>query len=203
MVKKKQSRGRPRAYDPDAALDRAGEVFWSTGFSATSLDDLSAAMGMGRPSIYNAFGDKEDLFIKALRRYKDTIGSTPLRAMDAEDSIEAAVKAYFAQAVEYMTADRAHPGCLLSSVAAVTDNPGVRDFLQANLREMQARIAERLAQAVEEGELPPGYSATLGARLAIDGMLALATRARIGTPMDELTADASSSAVTVLRQPLL
>ena len=56
MIEKSRSRGRPRSYDPDTVLDRAAQLFWANGFSATSLDDLSAAMGMGRPSIYNAFG---------------------------------------------------------------------------------------------------------------------------------------------------
>jgi AcrR family transcriptional regulator len=203
MVEKTRSRGRPRAYDPDTALDRAAELFWSNGFSATSLDDLSEAMGMGRPSIYRAFGDKEELFIKALARYVETVASTPLMAMDREDSIEAGVGAFFAQIVTYMTADEAHRGCLLSGVAAVNDSPGVCDFLQSNLQEEEAQIARRLAQAVERGELPASYSPTRGAHLAVDAMLALATRARIGTPREVLAAEAADAAVTVLKQPAL
>src|SRR5437764_10982772 len=64
-------RGRPRAYDPDAALGRAIGSFWKAGYSGTSLDDLSAATGMNRPSLYGAFGDKRELFIKSYRRYRD------------------------------------------------------------------------------------------------------------------------------------
>src|SRR5260370_3704741 len=62
-------RGRPRAYDPDAALGRALGSFWKAGYSGTSLDDLSAATGMNRPSLYGAFGDKRDLYLKALAYY--------------------------------------------------------------------------------------------------------------------------------------
>src|SRR6266702_4731922 len=62
-------RGRPRAYDPDAALGRAIGSFWRAGYSGTSLDDLSAATGMNRPSLYGAFGDKRDLYLKALAHY--------------------------------------------------------------------------------------------------------------------------------------
>jgi AcrR family transcriptional regulator len=196
-----RSPGRPRAYDPDTALDRAAELFWSNGFSTTSLDELSAAMGMRRPSIYNAFGDKEDLFVKALTRYRDTVGATPLRAMEAASSIDAGVDAFFAQIVEYMTADSAHRGCLLGSVAAVTDSPRVREFLQSNLQDQEAQIAGQLAQAVERGELPAGYSASEGARLAIDMMLALGSRARIGAPREDLAADAAIAAATVLAHP--
>ena len=62
-------RGRPRKYDEDQALSGAMLLFWERGFSATSLDDLSKAMGMNRPSIYNAFGDKEAIYAKALARF--------------------------------------------------------------------------------------------------------------------------------------
>ena len=101
MEEKVRPRGRPRAYDPEEALDKAVEVFWAHGYAGTSLDDLSAAMGMGRPSIYNAFGDKEALFMKALGRYRDTVGSTPLAAMAGVDSVEEAFNAFFEGVVEY------------------------------------------------------------------------------------------------------
>ena len=60
MVKKeeKRPRGRPRAYDPERAMDRATGAFWRAGYSATSLEDLTAATGMNKPSLYAAFGDK-------------------------------------------------------------------------------------------------------------------------------------------------
>src|SRR5437762_10320639 len=66
---KKKPRGRPRAYDPDVAIGQAMETFWDGGYAATSLDELSAATGMNRPSLYGAFGDKRDLYLKALARY--------------------------------------------------------------------------------------------------------------------------------------
>src|SRR6202140_4528861 len=64
-------RGRPRAYQPDVALGKALELFRKGGFAATSLDDLSAATGMNRPSLYGAFGDKRELYIKSYQRYRD------------------------------------------------------------------------------------------------------------------------------------
>src|SRR5436853_2313540 len=63
-------RGRPRAYDPNEALKRAAEKFWKAGYAGTSLDDLAAATGMNRPSLYAAFGDKRDLYLKTLERYQ-------------------------------------------------------------------------------------------------------------------------------------
>ena len=64
-------RGRPRAYEPDVALGKALDLFRKGGFAATSLDDLSAATGMNRPSLYGAFGDKRELYIKSYQRYRD------------------------------------------------------------------------------------------------------------------------------------
>src|SRR3954468_23356906 len=64
-------RGRPRAYDPDQALKRVAEVFWRTGYDGASLDDLATATGMNRPSLYAAFGDKSELYLKTLARYRD------------------------------------------------------------------------------------------------------------------------------------
>src|ERR1700750_1992208 len=64
-------RGRPRAYEPDVALGKALDLFRTQGFAATSLDDLSEATGMNRPSLYGAFGDKRELYIKSYQRYRE------------------------------------------------------------------------------------------------------------------------------------
>ncbi|MDX6653907.1 MAG: hypothetical protein QOH18_608 [Solirubrobacterales bacterium] len=198
MVEKKRSRGRPRAYDPDAALDSAAELFWAQGFSATSLDELSEAMGMGRPSIYHAFGDKEALFLRVLERYRDTTGATPLQAMEREASVSDGLAALFRQTVAYTTADRTHCGCLLGSVASATDLPAVKRFLKTNLKKMEAQIEDRLSAAVRIGQLPPDYSAADGARLAVNAMLSLGVRARLRTARAELLADADVATATVL-----
>jgi AcrR family transcriptional regulator len=198
MVEKARQRGRPRTFDSDVALDSAVEVFWAKGFADASLDDLSAAMGMGRPSIYNAFGDKEALFIRALERYRDTTGSTPLRAMDAEDSIREALDAFFRQIVEYATADRSHLGCLLGSVAPVADIAEVRELLSRSLAETELKVAERLSTAVTLGQLPSDFSAAHGGRRAINAIFSLAGRARLGSSREELLDDARDATSTVL-----
>src|SRR5262249_55879194 len=66
-----RGRGRPRQYDPERALADAAESFWKTGYAGTSLDELAAATGMNRPSLYAAFGDKRDLYLKTLERYRE------------------------------------------------------------------------------------------------------------------------------------
>src|SRR5271165_2455891 len=66
-------RGRPRAFEPETTLTRAMDVFWQDGFAATSLDDLSAATGLNRPSLYGAFGDKRALYLQAYRQYRKRV----------------------------------------------------------------------------------------------------------------------------------
>jgi len=66
----KKSRGRPRAYDPEQALEAAMRTFWKSGYSGTSLDDLCAAMQMNRPSLYAGFGDKQHLYLQAMQRFQ-------------------------------------------------------------------------------------------------------------------------------------
>jgi AcrR family transcriptional regulator len=201
MVQKSRQRGRPRAYDPGDALDSAAHLFWEHGFADATLDDLSAAMGMGRPSIYNAFGDKESLFLLALERFRDTIGSTPLRAFAEADSIREALDALFRQTVEYTTADPSHLGCLLGNIAPATALPDVRRFLKTNLATTEERIAERLSAAVQTGELRSDYSAEQGAHDAVNAMLSLAARARLGSSRKDLLRDAASATAIVLGIP--
>lgn len=198
MEQKSKPRGRPRAYDPDAALDSAAEIFWTKGFSDTTLDDLSEAMGMGRPSIYNAFGDKEELFLQALRRFQKTTGGSPLRAFADANSIREALDALFRQVVEYMTADQSHLGCLMGNIASATTLPDVLGFLEANLAQTERQVAERLSAAVQSGELPVDYSAEQGARRAVNAMLSLGARARLGSPRNDLLGDASDATSIVL-----
>jgi AcrR family transcriptional regulator len=197
-AEKTRTRGRPKAYDPEKALDQAAALFWERGFDGTSLDDLGTAMGMGRPSIYNAFGDKEALFVRALERFRETTGFSPVRAMDAQDSIRDALDAFFRQLVEYTTDDASPRGCLLGSVAPGTTIPQVHVFLRENLTEIELLIAQRLTTAIERGQLPADYAPKQGARRAINAMLALGARARLGTPREELLADAADATSILL-----
>jgi hypothetical protein len=100
--------------------------------------------------------------------------------------------------VAYTTADRGHRGCLLGSVAISSDLPAVQRFLRTNLRTTETRIAKRLATAVDAGQLPADYSASAGARRMVNSMLALGTRARLGTPRRELLSDAAQATNAVL-----
>ena len=195
---RKRGRGRPRAFDPDTALDAAIELFWAKGYDATSLDDLGAAMSMGRPSIYRAFGSKDELFLKALGRYADTVASAPVAAVQAPGTVREAITAFLNATVDYVTADPAHRGCLIGSIATAVDSDESRAFAAQALAGVEADVAARLARGVDGGELPGDYDVAAGARRAVDNMMSLTTRARYGTPAEDLRATISDRAALVL-----
>src|ERR1700753_330231 len=88
-------RGRPRAYDPQVAIARAAEVFWKAGYAGTSLDDLVAATGMNRPSLYAAFGDKRDLYLKTLAYYRDEGRALARDALAGDPSLRVFLKRFY------------------------------------------------------------------------------------------------------------
>src|SRR5476649_1907278 len=104
--------GRPRAFDIDAALDRALQVFWKKGYEGASLSDLTDAMGINRPSLYAAFGNKEELFRKAVTRYTDGPASFVRIALE-EPTARAAVERLLYGALEVMADPRNPRGCLM------------------------------------------------------------------------------------------
>src|SRR6201990_2426300 len=93
-------RGRPRAYEPEVALGKALALFRKDGFAGTSLDELAAATGMNRPSLYGAFGDKHDLYMKALEHYWAAGRDAMARALAPDRPLRAALRAVYAEALD-------------------------------------------------------------------------------------------------------
>jgi AcrR family transcriptional regulator len=147
--------GRPREFDIDLALDRALAVFWRKGYEGTTLADLTRALGINRPSLYAAFGSKEELFRKALDRYAE--GPTAhVHAALEEPTARAVAERLLGRAIELVT-DRRNPGgCLLvqGALACGEAAESVRKELVARRLAGEAAIGERLERALSEGDLP-------------------------------------------------
>src|SRR3954471_2098763 len=105
-------RGRPRAFDADAALDAALAVFWRNGYEGTSLADLTAAMGINRPSLYAAFGNKESLFRRVMDRYAER-GQALVTECEAEPTARAFLERLLLALADRCTACRGQTGCFL------------------------------------------------------------------------------------------
>src|SRR2546423_9970140 len=106
--------GRPRAFDVDLALDRALHVFWRKGYEGASLSDLTQAMGINRPSIYAAFGDKEALFRKVLDRYAEGPTAHVMKALEHADA-RVAMERLLLGAADAATSPSWPAGCLMST----------------------------------------------------------------------------------------
>ncbi len=169
-----RSRGRPRLFDEDAALDRALDVFWTRGLAATSLDDLAAAMGMRRPSLANAFGDKAALYRRALARFADRARAAAAAQL-ADPDLGRALERFDLAALEVYFSSDPPRGCAVvcTAPAAALVHPDVRDDLLGVVRDLDAALARRFALA---GDAEPDLSA----RLAQAVLHTLAIRARAG-----------------------
>lgn len=191
METRPKKRGRPRAYDPVVALRRATNLFWDRGFSAASLDELGVAMGMNRPSIYGAFGDKQELYLASIRAYVDAHRREMERIVSGERPLLDELRALYEGAIALYTAGpHGARGCLLLGTAATEAvcNAGVRDALAWGLRSFEEVVMTRLHLAAERGELRKGARPTELALVANGVLNALAMRARAGSSRAALDA---------------
>jgi AcrR family transcriptional regulator len=192
-------RGRPRSFDVDRALDRALEVFWSNGLEASSLDDLCEAMAIARPSLYAAFGDKQDLYLAATARFRDRMALAYRDAMVGAQTYRDGVLAYLRAAIALYTSGEVARGCLAvcTATAEAAAHPRIRDALAALLREQDAGFAGTLRRARDRGELPATADPELLAQLLSAIQHTIAVRARAGTRVDELDRIACASVAMV------
>src|SRR5579859_5140775 len=111
-VEAPKRRGRPRAYEPEVALGKALDLFRRDGFAATSLDDLSAATGMNRPSLYGAFGDKRELYIKSYQRYRDDARAAMVDIFRADAPLRERLERIYRIALDiYLSGESGPRGC--------------------------------------------------------------------------------------------
>lgn len=190
--KPKRPRGRPRAYDPDTALARATELFWSAGYSAASLDQLGSATGMNRPSLYSAFGDKRELYLKALQRYRAGAADLQDRAMSGERALREELRQVYRGALDvYYGGDEGPRGCFLigTALTEAMKDPEMRAAAHEGLRALDRKFEQRLKLAKERGELPAGAEPAALARFAASLVHSLAIRSRAGEPRKALERD--------------
>lgn len=182
-----ETRGRPRAFDIDQALDRAVELFWRKGYEGTSLSDLTKAMGINRPSLYAAFGDKQALFSKVIDRYTNGSADFTLKALQAPKAREVAERLLFGAAEKMCGGD--HPaGCLLvqGALAAGNEATSVRRELAARRDQARTLLQQRLQRAKKEGDLPPNAEPAALARYLITVLNGMAVQGAGGATRNDL-----------------
>jgi AcrR family transcriptional regulator len=184
---KRPSAGRPREFDMDKALDGALRVFWLKGYDGASLTDLTKAMGINRPSMYAAFGNKEQLYCKTLDRYSKA-RSRRLNEFSVAPTARESVELLLRDTVENIT-DPTNPcgGCFGAQGAMTCFNMSrrVKEHIGDLHLASERLLGERFNRAIEAGELPRGSAADL-ARFCVVMIQGLALQARAGSTRKEL-----------------
>jgi len=151
-------RGRPRAYDPEQALERAMHTFWKRGYCGTTLDDLSAAMHMNRPSLYAGFGDKHQLYLKAMQRFQAQASQHFAEALEprADDGSFADVITRYLHAAIDLYTGKETTGCavIATATAHALTEPDIGQVLDKVLEEMDGQLYQCLQTTMEHGALP-------------------------------------------------
>jgi TetR/AcrR family transcriptional regulator, copper-responsive repressor len=181
-------RGRPREYDPEAALQRATDAFWKTGYAGTSLDEISAATGMNRPSLRAAFGDKHALYLKALRNYWDRQFATMREALEGRPLEEALMRAYESALSIYFSAEKGARGCFVigTAVTEAAEDREIQRIVTEGFERLDAGFEARLRSARDAGEIRKDADVETLALLATATMHTIAVRARAGASRDDL-----------------
>ena len=183
------ARGRPRAFDPDAALRKALDVFWERGYEGTSMNDLVEAMGIASASIYAAFGSKAELFRRTMGLYGATRGEPPRRALREQPTARGAIEAMLRATADEITRPDDPHYCMLILAAptGAVENHEVREFLAGGRRAMLAEIRARLERGAADGDLTAS-PATLDAiaRYYATVVQGLSIQARDGASRAEL-----------------
>lgn len=179
--------GRPKDFVTDDVLDRAAEVFWRCGYEATSIPDLEAATGLGRGSLYNTFGDKERLYLAALRRYQDKFGSHALSKLD-EDDVGAGIRLMFEALVERMSRSDNPPGCLMTNSTIECDGSSreIESLVATNIVRMEALVEKAIARAIETEQIVRTTDAKRLARFYVAIAQSLGVLHKASPDMDRL-----------------
>ncbi|MFG2096096.1 TetR/AcrR family transcriptional regulator [Streptomyces sp. NPDC048612] len=202
-TKETKQRGRPRSFDRETALEQAVRSFWERGYEATSISDLTRAMGISAPSLYAAFGDKRALFDEVVAEYGRLYGGFLARAVTEEPTARRGVeRALREAAAEYTLAGRPR-GCLVIS-AALNVAPASAEVADS-LREMRLANVRGIADAVRAdiaaGELPPDTDAAALAAYTDAVIQGMSQQARDGAERTELEAVAELALKAWPRRP--
>lgn len=188
------SRGRPREFDRTEALNQAMKIFWQKGYTATSMNDLYEAMGIKSPSLYAAFGSKEDLYEEVLLHYEQSVAPRIWGHMTSEQSPREAVWLWLERSADRLTQTDMPHGCMVTLSAVGSEG---NDRLGQLVRRMRAAgfslLKTRLEQAQKQGDLPGSVDVEALTRLYVSIQQGMSIQARDGASREILLSIARSA----------
>lgn len=190
-------KGRPRSFDRAAALNAAMQVFWQRGYEATSLSDLTQAMGINAPSLYAAFDCKEALFEEALALYQTSEGAAPQRLLqEAPTAREGFAAMLRYHAIDYVNPQKP-PGCMavLAAITGTPENKSVRALMGKTRRGAVNFLMERIRRGMDAGDVPKGADAVAMATFYTTLMQGMSIQARDGATKKQLLATVEAAMV--------
>ena len=193
MTDLKRKRGRPASIDTDAAMQSLVELFRAKGYAAVSLDDLSEATGLSRPSLYRSFGNKLSMYVGAMDAFGGQVGETAIPALEADGELKTALSSFFNAMLDiyYRNSDIA-PGCLVFGTApSSAGEEQIQARLKYGIEQVDARMRARIEKAA------PGCDAALiktAVQIASNTLIAFSARAKSGATKSELSKMGAGSA---------
>lgn len=182
-------RGRPREFDTEQVLEAATDVFWRYGYEGASMTDLTRAMGINKPSLYAAFGNKEELFRQVVQRYTDVALAYVREALERPTAFEVAA-ALLRSNVDAVTRPGRPAGCLTiqGGLSCGPAHQGVPEVLASGRLVGEHALAARFRRALADGDLPPDTDAQALARFLVVQMEGHSVHAAAGTGRERLLA---------------
>ena len=180
---------RTREFDPTEAVDAAMDLFWRKGYEATSVDDLVRHLGVGRGSLYATFGSKHQLYLRALDRYRATMGVGLAKQLASGAPVRKVVRVWLESTIDSLLADPERRGCMMVNAAAERGglDPEASRCVSANTRALEEAVRAAIEHAQETGDIPRDRDARALARFYVvtsQGLAVASKTAERGTLQD-------------------
>jgi len=181
--------GRPRTFDKSLALRNAMHVFWAKGYEGTTMSDLVEAIGVKGPSVYAAFGNKDAIFVEAVKEYSEMMLSGPLKALSEEPDIYQSIKKLLQANLEFFMNSANPRGCLImtSAINATPEHTDLVNFVRTYRDDYKERLVKRFELALLEKQIRNHSDPSDLAEYYLTVIHGMALRAKDGSTLNQLS----------------